>query len=298
MKNVIVTGANKGIGLAAVRAILEQHSDAHVLLGSRDTERGQTALENLCRINPDWARRLSLLPIDVTSDDSVRAASDSVKSEINTPLYGLVNNAGIGLGSTDLREVLEVNTFGVKRVCDAFLPLLADGGRVVNVSSASAVHFVSQCNADRQVFFQSEAVEWPAIESLIAEAIAVQRAPRGNNDLGMDVDNAYGFSKACTTLYTLSLARRNPHLLINACTPGYIETDLTRPSAERQGVTPAELGMKSPEHGTLSIMHLLFGEPHGSGHYYGSDAKRSPLDRYRAPGTPEFCPEGRGQARH
>lgn len=27
------------------------------------------------------------------------------------------------------------------------------------------------------------------------------------------------------------------------------------------------------------------------GHYYGSDAKRSPLDRYRAPGDPEYCPQ-------
>ena len=288
MKTVIVTGANKGIGFATVRAILEQHSNAHVLLGSRDTERGQTARENLCGINPDWARRLSLLPIDVTSDESVRAALDSVQSAIDAPLYGLVNNAGIGLGSTDLREVLEVNTFGVKRVCDAFLPLVTDGGRVVNVSSASAVHFVSQCDADRQAFFQNEAVEWSAIESLITEVLAAQRAPQAGVDLGMDVDNAYGFSKACTTLYTLSLARENSRLLINACTPGYIETDLTRPSAERQGVAPAELGMKSPEHGTLSIMHLLFGEPHGSGHYYGSDAKRSPLDRYRAPGSPEY----------
>ncbi|NND66872.1 MAG: SDR family oxidoreductase, partial [Halioglobus sp.] len=42
------------------------------------------------------------------------------------------------------------------------------------------------------------------------------------------------------------------------------------------------------EHGTVAILHLLFGKPHGSGDYYGSDAKRSPLDRYRAPGSPEY----------
>jgi hypothetical protein len=35
-------------------------------------------------------------------------------------------------------------------------------------------------------------------------------------------------------------------------------------------------------------MHLLFGTLPGTGHYYGSDAKRSPLDRYRAPGSAEY----------
>jgi hypothetical protein len=44
--------------------------------------------------------------------------------------------------------------------------------------------------------------------------------------------------------------------------------------------------MKTPREGTVAPMHLLFGELEGNGHYYGSDALRSPLDRYRAPGSP------------
>ena len=35
-------------------------------------------------------------------------------------------------------------------------------------------------------------------------------------------------------------------------------------------------------------MFLLFDELEGSGGYYGSDAVRSPLDQYRAPGSPPF----------
>ena len=106
--------------------------------------------------------------------------------------------------------------------------------------------------------------------------------------MGLGELSAYGFSKACVSLYTMLLARSNPDLTINACTPGYIETDLTRPAAEMRGMSPADLGMKSPEHGTVAILHLLFGQLHGSGHYYGSDGKRSPMDRYRAPGDPEY----------
>ena len=51
---------------------------------------------------------------------------------------------------------------------------------------------------------------------------------------------------------------------------------------------PAEMGMKAPVHGTQAALHLLFGEPGGNGWYFGSDAQRSPLDRYRSPGDPPY----------
>jgi hypothetical protein len=78
---------------------------------------------------------------------------------------------------------------------------------------------------------------------------------------------------------------------VNACTPGFIATDMTRHYAESQGKAPAEPGMKTPADGTRAPLFLLFGALAGSGHYYGSDARRSPLDRYRAPGSPEYTGE-------
>ena len=99
---------------------------------------------------------------------------------------------------------------------------------------------------------------------------------------------AYGISKACTNAYSIYLAKKNPNLTINACTPGFIETDLTRPMAESNGKTPAEMGMKSPEEGVSASVFLLMGNPSGSGHYYGSDCVRSPLDKYRSPGDPPY----------
>ena len=86
----------------------------------------------------------------------------------------------------------------------------------------------------------------------------------------------------------MQLARRFPNLAVNACTPGFIETDMTRGYATAQNKSPAELGMKTPDEGVRSALHLLFGELEGNGRYYGSDAKRSPLDRYRAPGSPAY----------
>ncbi|MAT93731.1 MAG: SDR family oxidoreductase [Halioglobus sp.] len=291
MRRILITGANKGIGLACVRAALQQAGDIDVLLGSRDSERGAAARQALLEENPAWASRLQVLPIDVTSADSVDAARTALLAacaDDPAPLYGLVNNAGVGLASDDLAAVLAVNTLGVKRVCDAFLPLLRDGGRVVNVSSASGPKFVSQCSAARQAFFTDGNARWTDIEELIAQLSAPGDAAQACARLGLGEFNPYGLSKACVSLYTLILARQHPRLRINACTPGYIETDLTRPQALRRGVSPQEMGMQPPQRGTVSILHLLLGDDPGSGYYFGSDALRSPLDRYRAPGSPAY----------
>lgn len=287
----MITGANKGIGLATVTAILDHHDDVSVILGARDAGRGNAAISALIEKNPQWATRLELLQIDVADPQSVLSARDLVMEKYGAdpaPLYGIVNNAGIGLASTDIEAVLLVNTLGVKHVCEAFLPLIEPSGRIVNVSSASGPKFVSQCSPARQAFFQDSSVQWQEVEQLINKVINLQGDHQTLEELGLGDMNAYGFSKACVSLYTLLLARDNPRLYINACTPGYIETDLTRPQAAAQGASPVDMGMKPPEQGTVAILFLLFDTPCGSGHYYGSDAKRSPLDRYRAPGSPEY----------
>lgn len=291
IKRILITGANKGIGLATARAALGHSSDVQVLLCSRDRTRGQAALDALVMEQPAWESRLEFLEVDVTSDDSVALARDTVAQRFGTetpPLYGVVNNAGIGLGSADIAAVVNVNTLGVMRICEAFVPLLEPSGRIANVSSASGPKFVSQCSIGKQRFFQDAEVSRAELADLVDSVIELGNDAAGFRSLGLGENNAYGFSKACVSLYTMILARQYPQLHINACTPGYIETDLTRPQAESRGVAPSELGMKSTTEGTVAILHLLFGKLQGNGHYYGSDAKRSPLDRYRAPGTPEY----------
>lgn len=89
-------------------------------------------------------------------------------------------------------------------------------------------------------------------------------------------------------MYNHLVAREHPSLIVNACTPGFIETDLTRPMAARSGRTPEQMGMKPPKEGTLAAMKLLFGDVATSGRYYGSDGVRSPLHKYRAPGDPPY----------
>lgn len=289
MRRILITGANKGIGLALLEAISIEHPGTLVYLGSRDEQRGRAAAKALLEKHPGMAGRIDVVGLDVASPSSVaRARQHVADSAGGEPLYAIVNNAGIGDDNRSLAEVLETNTLGVQRVCEAFLPLLEpNGGRVVNVTSAAGPMFVASCSPERQRFFLDPAITWPALQSFIEQCLAHAHDRAALAALGLG-SSAYGLSKACANSFTLLLARENPRLSINACTPGFIATDMGRRYAEAQGKTPAELGMKTPAEGTRAPLHLLFGTLAGSGNYYGSDAKRSPLDRYRAPGSPEY----------
>ena len=128
---------------------------------------------------------------------------------------------------------------------------------------------------------------WDEISKLCSDFI--EKYDNATNSVKAQlVDEVYGFSKACTNALTMYQAKLYPNLKINACTPGFIETDMTRPMAARHGRTPAEMGMKSAKEGIHSSIFLLTEKSVGSGFYFGSDSLRSPLDRYRSPGDPEY----------
>jgi NAD(P)-dependent dehydrogenase (short-subunit alcohol dehydrogenase family) len=258
------------------------------LLGSRDERRGDEARAALIAEHAEWADRIEVLPIDVSDDASVAAAAARVQERHGAaPLYGVVNNAGVGF-QLDMPTVLNVNTRGPRRVCEAFLPLLRRPGRVVNVSSASGPTFTSKCSPERRGVLTRADVAWADIEALMDECLSIERGGGDFAAAGLGDGEAYGLSKACLIAYTVELAREHPEHVINACTPGFIETDMTRPYAESQGSAPADMGMKPPSEGTRAALHLLFGDVGGRGWYFGSDAQRSPIDRYRSPGDPPY----------
>ncbi len=92
-KIVFITGANTGIGLETVRALVQSSQAYHIFLGSRSVEKGTAAAASVEKEFPTSASSIEVIQIDITSDESIQAAFEKVKSG---PGYidVLVNNAG------------------------------------------------------------------------------------------------------------------------------------------------------------------------------------------------------------
>ena len=288
-RRVLITGANKGIGLANVEAILSAHADAFVFLGSRDAARGDAARASLA---PELAARCEVVPLDVTSDASVAAAAARVAA--HGPLYAALLNSGVaGCGAA---ETMAVNLAGVKRCVDAFAPLMsgAPDARIAVVSSGVASMFVAKCSPATVAWFlapHDEAEVLAAAARLAALVDAEDNAalaaagyferPADSNRESL----AYWASKAMVTSYVMSAARAlAPRgIKVNSASPGFISTDLVG-ALLGSGKSAADMGALPPSRSAPVFERLLFGDvPLGEGHYYGSDAMRSPMHRYRAP---------------
>ena len=96
MKRILVTGGNKGIGKSICEKLLKDWNDTVVLLGARDAERGNAAIQDIVReVGGNCRERLQLIVVDTSSDASVKEAASKLEAEQQPPLYGIINNAGV-----------------------------------------------------------------------------------------------------------------------------------------------------------------------------------------------------------
>jgi NAD(P)-dependent dehydrogenase (short-subunit alcohol dehydrogenase family) len=135
MKTILVTGGGRGIGRAIAVAFAEP--GCRVAIAART----RAQLEETAQAVSGRGAEPVLLPIDVTDEDAVAAGFAELR-KVADRLDVLVNNAGIGGGQplvkTDTaswRRIVDTNIWGTFLVTRQAVPLLADGGRVVNMSS-------------------------------------------------------------------------------------------------------------------------------------------------------------------
>jgi NAD(P)-dependent dehydrogenase (short-subunit alcohol dehydrogenase family) len=137
MKTILITGANKGIGLEIAGQCSAQNH--HVILSGRNEIKLQQAKEKLNSGNVS----IGVLLMDVSDPESVSEAARKFSARFAS-LDVVVNNAGIivkgdhSLASGDeqaFNETINTNAHGPLRVARAFIPLMQKGGHIINISS-------------------------------------------------------------------------------------------------------------------------------------------------------------------
>ena len=137
MKNIFITGGNRGIGKGLVEIFSENNN---VFFSARNKQKAKSVIESIGNKNIDY------VIMDVADEKSVLEGIESLKEKTDSIDF-LINNAGIlipGLKhkidavETDDESILKtfnINTVGVLRVCKAVLPMMQPTSRIINISS-------------------------------------------------------------------------------------------------------------------------------------------------------------------
>ena len=202
MRRVLITGANRGIGLELVRQCLV--SGDYVFAGCRYPKRARD-LQLLTDSYPD---QLTPLKIDITDEGTIDESRAKVQTQVDG-LDVLFNNAGVYVGGETIEDVcaedlmftVRVNAVGPLLVAQRFLSLLQNGKtpRIINISSE-------------------------------AGSISEMQSYRGYSYFG---------SKAALNMYTRALAfdKNTDGIIVIALHPGWVRTDMGGSIAP---ITPTE----------------------------------------------------------
>ena len=145
MKNILITGASRGLGLEFTNQYLREGNK--VFACSRKPHK----YESLQDLKKEYGDNLILVDLDVSSRES-RNSSFGIVSRLTSHLDILINNAGIRFGGEekyndelgklekeDFTRIFEVNTIAPSMMVEKYLPLLKgkDGPKIINISSSS-----------------------------------------------------------------------------------------------------------------------------------------------------------------
>jgi NAD(P)-dependent dehydrogenase (short-subunit alcohol dehydrogenase family) len=226
-KTALVTGANRGLGLETSRELAER--GFVVILTGRSAADAASAAHAL----GNGSGRVAGRELDVSSDASVARLAAELGAE-GVRIDVLVNNAGVALDGFDAdvaRRTLEVNYRGVRRVTDALLPLVVDGGSIVNVSSGMGELSALPVSLRRR--FADPALDRDGIDALV-ESFLCAVAEGSHVEQGWP-SNAYRVSKVALNAFTRIVADElAPRAIrVNAVCPGWVKTRMGGQAASR-----------------------------------------------------------------
>ncbi|KAI9158048.1 Carbonyl reductase [NADPH] 3 [Paramyrothecium foliicola] len=277
----VVTGANKGIGLAIVRQLALQYPKSHinngpllVYLTARDESRGKEALSQLhsdqqlkkagALAADGGLTDIKFQPLDIGAKESIGALRAYLTKEHPDGIDFIINNAGIAMNGFDINVVkntLGINYYGTLEATLDLSETLRSGGRIVNVASISGA--LRKYPAEIKDRFINAASVDEATKLMQEFTSAVER---GEHEEKGWPSAAYAVSKAGLIAQTRALAKQfkaqGKDLLINSCHPGYVVTDMTRGG-----------GNKTPDEGAQTPVLLAIEDVGSKSGTYWSDEK-------------------------
>jgi len=235
MNSVLITGANRSIGLELVKEFSKK--GLFVYLGTRDLEKGEAVVKEL---NEKGFENIKPIQIDVTNPDTILAAKNIVESE-KGKLDILINNAGISgefpqsaldTSIKDIQNVFDTNFFGVISVTQVFLELLKKSKRPRISNITSGLGSLTLHSDPTWKYYNFKAA-------------------------------SYVTSKAALNAYTIALAYelRELPFKVNAIDPGYTATDFNHHSGPGSVESAA----------AFIIKHTFTDENAPTGQFFSSD---------------------------
>ena len=196
-KNIIITGATDGIGLAAAKSIAKK--GYHVSLVGRNSEKGKKALEVI--IKHSGNENLDFFECDLSLVANVKDLADRIKQK-HSKIDVLLNNAGGAnktkqITSEGLEKTFATNQMNYFVLSSELLNIISESsdGRIVNV--ASNAHIGAEVNYENI-----------------------------NSEKSFSAWTSYCVSKLMNIMFTYQLSSMQDSVSVNVLHPGFVDTNI------------------------------------------------------------------------
>ena len=248
---VLITGANTGLGLAIVRSLCQSSTAYEILIGCRNVQKGEDAMNTIRTEVSNTTSTLSVVQVDIASDESIQEAADRISTKYGQ-LDVLVNNAGANFdaelraGTMTHREMWnktwDVNVSGTQIMTEHCIPLLlkSENPRLIFMTSGTAS------------LEETGKMDVPILQRINAAPAAGW--PKESNT------NGRASYRSCKTGLNMMMREwcqvlRNDGVKVWAVSPGFLATGLAGMGAERLRA----MGAKDPSEGADFIRDVIQG---------------------------------------